>query len=139
MPIVTESGRSFETAKDVAAHVAPRMARKLAENQRDAVLQQFAQQPGGRAGPQPDTWKLFDSMKVQQVPSKKTAAQIVAEFYWKFALEFGSWLQVPARRIDPPRIVSDAREETLKIRDKLLGPELKLFVVRVGSGTGGAL
>lgn len=132
MPLATEKGRIFETAREAAKFIAPRMARKLAEFHRDLLLQRFSAQPGGRAGPSNDTFALHDSARVVSVPNTKNAAQIDALFYWRYAMEFGSYLEIPSRRIDPPRLVSETAEETDKEKEKIMDTEITLFLHRVG-------
>ena len=128
MPIVTEMGLSFRAAGDAARGVAPRMARRLAEYHRDRILQEFTRQPGGRAGPSNDTFALHDSTRVEQEKSRNSAARIDALVYWKFVWEFGAYLEVPARRINPPRIVSRTAAETVAKGDELVDTEISLFI-----------
>lgn len=43
------------------------------------------------------------------------AVLIIGEKYWPFVLEFGSYLEVPERRIEPQKIISDAADRVLEI------------------------
>ena len=131
MPVITlRPFKAHETAREAAEAIAPRMARKLAEFQRDELLQMFTAQPGGRAGPSNDTFALHDSTRVE-AGKEKNAAELHALDYWRFVMEYGAYLEVPERRIAPPLLVSQAAEAALEERDKILETELLVFRHRV--------
>ena len=137
MPLVNEVGTSFATAKAAAKDVSQKMARKLAERHREYILAAFKAQPGGRAGPSNDSFDLHDSLKVRKVSGQKNAVELIALKYWRFVMEFGSWLEVKTRRINPPLLVSTASEEVWQKAEEIVKTDLEVFAVRVtGASTG---
>jgi len=154
MGIKTEKGQIFSTARAAAVDLSGKIARKLAEAHRDEILQGFTANPGRNAltrtamkknklppsvSPSNRTFALHDSLKVAKTSGKKDTFELRALEYWRYAMEFGSYLNVKGRRIDPPLVVSTASEKVWQNKEKIVKTKLEVFAVRVtGTSTGGA-